>query len=427
MAADLATRDGLADTVRALQVGQHLLFAALLLVCTTRALSEGATPFAQLPAALALMLWYVLGVRLARSRTSGRTRGTAVAWLLGLVLLWCLLAVISAENVWIAFSLWLLAGHLLPLGPALAVSGAILAVVLTAPLAHGRETSYAALIGPTLGALVALGVARAQARLVRESRARQEMLARLLRAQEETATLTEELARSQRDAGVLAERTRLSRDIHDTLAQGFSAILMLSRAGAAEQDVEARTSLLRQIETTAAENLDEARRVVGALAPGPLESGSFPAALGRILQRLTEQTGIEATLDVDPDLPPLTTGTEVVLLRAAQSALANVRAHSQAAAVRVTVTAVPDPGGQQMLRLDVVDDGRGFDASRSVPPGEGEDGSLRGGYGLLAMSARLREIGGSLEVESAPGEGTAVCVAVPIPAPSTPPHPQERA
>jgi signal transduction histidine kinase len=238
--------------------------------------------------------------------------------------------------------------------------------------------------------------------LTSENEQRRRLVAELVAAQDDLVATHDELAATQRQAGALAERARLARDIHDTLAQGFSSILLLARAGqAGSQDVAA---LLGQIESTAAENLEEARRVVHALAPAALEEAPLPAAIGRLLDRLAEQTGVRAELHLDGEPVPIATSQEVALLRLAQSALANVRLHARASRVAVTLTYRPSE-----VSLDVVDDGVGFDLQQlqSAPLG----GT---GFGLRAMRDRLSGVGGTLAVESSAGEGTAVAATIPL-------------
>ena len=389
-------------TSRWLRLGQHALLAVLAVVCAVRAIADGTHPAAEL-AALALFAgWYALGPRVARAGRDG------TGWLVGLVLLWGLLVVVSPENVWLAFPLWLLAGHVLPLLPAVLTSLAVLVVVALEPVRHSGEVSYAAIIGPCIGMVVALGVARAQQALVRDGIERQRLIASLYAAQEESAALTDELARVQRAQGVTSERTRLSRDIHDGIAQGFSSILLLARAARAEEDRTRLRELLEQLESSAADGLEESRRVVGALAPAELDEGSLAGALRRVTDRFAEESGVDARVAVGDALPHLTTTAEVTLLRCVQGALANVRVHAEATQVVVSLEATADA-----VRVDVVDDGRGFDTDAwwaAAPDSVGE-----GGYGLRATRARLREIGGGLGVESRPGEGTAVSAWVPSP------------
>lgn len=388
-------------TARWLRLGQHALLAALALVCLTRAVAAGTHPAAEVGGLLAFVSWYLVGLPLGRRGVGGGT------WFVVLTVLWVGLVLISPENVWLAFPLWLLAGHLLPLGAGIAVSVAVLVVVVAEPLRQTGSTPFAAVIGPLIGMVVALGVARAQMALVRDGLERQRLIASLYAAQEETAALTEELARVQRAEGVTSERTRLSRDIHDGIAQGFSSILLLTRAARAETDPERLRAILGQLESSAADGLEESRRVVGALAPADLDEGSLTGAVRRVTERFAEESGVPARVAVVGELSPMPTTAEVTLLRCVQGALANVRAHADATQVVVSLDETADS-----VRVDVVDDGRGFDTATwwaEAPDAVGE-----GGYGLRATRARLREIGGGLAVESSPGEGTAVSAWIPI-------------
>lgn len=389
-------------TGRWLRLGQHTLLAVLVLVCGGRSIADGAHPVAELAALAAFVAWYAVGPPLARAGRGG------TAWFVGLVVLWGLLVLVSPENVWLAFPLWLLAGHVLPLLPAVLISLAVLVVVALEPVRHTGEVSYAAMIGPCIGMVVALGVAKAQQALVRDGIERQRLIASLYAAQEESAALTDELARVQRAEGASSERTRLSRDIHDGIAQGFSSIVLLARAARTEEDPQRVRELLAHLEDGATRGLEESRRVVAALAPADLDEGSLAGAVRRVTERFGTESGVDAQVDVIGQLPPLPTTTEVTLLRCVQGALANVRTHARATQVVVTLDATDDT-----VRVDVVDDGRGFDtdawwASGAAPSGEG-------GYGLRATRARLREVGGGLAVESTPGEGTAVSAWAPLP------------
>ena len=405
--------------IRRLALVQHVLLAALVAIGVWRSLATGAHPGALLAATALLLLWYAVGVRRVASGQPGRgSGGPQVAaggslprrvgpggwWFLGLVACWLLAVAVSPDLVWVAFSLWLLAGHLLPLRLGVAVSAVVLAVVVLRPWSSGL--TVAEVVGPAVGMVFALALSRGQQLLVRDGIERERLVASLVAAQEESEVLHAELAEAQRSAGVLAERTRLSRDIHDSLAQGFSSILLLARAGVATDDPVTGRRLLTQIETSAADGLEEARRVVGALAPAPLESG-LVEAVRRLLDRLREETGVRGELRVEGDVTALPPVLEVALLRVAQSALANVRQHARASSVVVTVAELDDS-----VRLDVVDDGRGFDPA--TLPEEPDVG--RGGYGLRASRQRLRELGGGLDVESstAPGGGTAVSASVPL-------------
>src|SRR5699024_5555635 len=160
-----------------------------------------------------------------------------------------------------------------------------------------------------------------------------------------------------------------------------------------------------QVESLAEDSLRDVRRIVAALSPSELEEGALAAALTRMLDQLRDQTTLETRLHMDHTLPPLPNAAEVALLRTAQSALANVRLH--AAAVRVVVSLID---AEDAVRLDIIDDGAGFDVAAWDASGTASES----GYGLHFMRSRLRELGGGLEVESTPGEGTALSAYLPI-------------
>ncbi|WP_162606043.1 sensor histidine kinase [Jiangella aurantiaca] len=204
-----------------------------------------------------------------------------------------------------------------------------------------------------------------------------------------------ELAQLEHSRGVLAERERLSHEIHDTLAQGFTSILTLAQAieVALDRDPAAVRDRLALLEQTARDNLAEARALVSSLAPVNLQNATLPEAIERIAARFADETGLDVSLQVDGTGPPLPANVEVVLLRTAQEALTNVRKH--AGARRVVVALRSQPGATTVA---VVDDGRGF------LPGT----ATLDGYGLRGMRARVEQVGGLLEIVSAPGAGTTV-------------------
>lgn len=375
----------------------------LVVIGAWRAVGDGVPLPWVLSLSLVFLGWYGGGL-LVSDRTADRRLATW--WLLGLTLIWLGAVVVSPEFVWLAFPLWLLAGFVMPLRWAVALSVLVFAVVVAAPMVHTGATSYANVIGPLVGGVFALGISRGYLELVRDGRERRRLISSLVATQEEMAALQDELARTQRESGASAERTRVSRDIHDTVAQGLSSIGMLARSALTSDDPPQHARALGQIDALAAEGLADARRIVNALMPAELESTALGDALARMLERLADETGVAATLHADDALPSLGTDAEVALLRTAQSALANVRAHADASRVVVTLADAGDA-----VRLDIVDDGVGFDATRWDAQG-GVD-ARGGGYGLRSMRARLRELGGGLDVESAPGDGTALSAHLP--------------
>ncbi|WP_158563970.1 sensor histidine kinase [Jiangella anatolica] len=207
-----------------------------------------------------------------------------------------------------------------------------------------------------------------------------------------------ELAQLEHSRGVLAERERLSHEIHDTLAQGFTSILTLAQAieVVLDRDLDAARDRLGLLERTARDNLAEARALVSSLAPVSLQDATLPEAIERIAARFADETGLEVDLQVDGAGPSLPANVEVVLLRTVQEALTNVRKHAGAHRVVVALRYRGGPAGGATVA--VVDDGRGFH------PGA----ATLDGYGLRGMRARVEQVGGLLEIVSAPGAGTTV-------------------
>ncbi|MFC0528931.1 sensor histidine kinase [Phytohabitans kaempferiae] len=214
---------------------------------------------------------------------------------------------------------------------------------------------------------------------------------------EQLETSRGEVARLSHEAGVTAERQRLAGDIHDTVAQGLSSVVMLVQAAdaALDRDHEEARRHLAFAARIARENLAESRALVAALTPAPLADSSLADALAR----LAASAG--GTFTVAGTARQLPTSVEVVLLRAVQESLANVRKHAGATTVAVTLGYAADA-----VALEVCDDGRGFTPAT--------DGSGPG-YGLASMRARVEQIAGSLTVDSAPGRGTTVRISVPVP------------
>lgn len=390
--------------VRGMRAGQHLIAAALTVAGIVRALVEGTEPAAAIAAGAAVGVCYGIGAVFATAGSSDTRR--ARWWLLGLTLVWVAAVVVSAEFVWIAFLLWLLAGHLLPGWWSILYAAAVYVVAIAAPILHQGTTGWADVFGPLIGGVFALGVSRGYLRLLRDAAERDRLLASLARAQRETTDLQDELALTQRHAGQVAERTRLARDIHDTVAQSLSSIRLLAHAATGRTADADTARTLEQIEALAGDGLADVRRIVAALTPSELEDQALAAALTRMLDRLAEQTGLHTELHVDDTLPALPTATEVALMRTAQSALANVRLHADGS--RIVVSLIDD---QDRVRLDIIDDGQGFD----VPAWEHNAPRVaESGYGLRFMRSRLRELGGGLDIESAPGDGTALSAHLPL-------------
>jgi signal transduction histidine kinase len=282
----------------------------------------------------------------------------------------------------------------LPLPTALVVTTAVNFTPLAVALAAGgmRSPDIVLTVAFTLMGLVAGPVIGFM--IMRSVRQRQRLATLVIELQESRT----ESARLSREAGTAAERERLAREIHDTLAQGFTSIVALAQAVEPEldTDTEAARRHVELIRTTARENLAEARAMVAELTPTALHDGSLSAAIQRQCDRLSAESGIEATVRADGDLPTLGMATDVVLLRAAQEAFANIRKHSQASAVTVALS--PARSG---VRLCIADNGIGFADDHTD------------GFGLRGMRARAMQVGGTLTVTPTPGGGTTVTVEVP--------------
>jgi len=125
-------------------------------------------------------------------------------------------------------------------------------------------------------------------------------------------------------------------------------------------------------------------------------------ALAEVVENWSTTSGVKADLVTTGSARPLLPEIEVTLLRTAQEALANVAKHAHASRVTLTLSYMED-----LVTLDVRDDGTGFDVSRSRAE------TTDGGFGLTAMRERVRRIAGALEVESEPGAGTAISASVP--------------
>ena len=199
--------------------------------------------------------------------------------------------------------------------------------------------------------------------------------------------------------GAEAERARIARDMHDTLAQGFTSILTLSRAVLAELDTDpaAARRHVEFITTTAGENLTESRRIIRALTPARLEGASLADAIGRTVTAFAAETGIRAQLRIEGNPMAAIPSAEVVALRVVQESLANIRKHAHAGTVEVVLSYVEDA-----ITITVHDDGVGFDMASSTA-----------GFGLAGMRDRTAEAGGTLRVQSAPGDGTRIVARIP--------------
>lgn len=256
--------------------------------------------------------------------------------------------------------------------------------------AWGRSVGQFAIIGA-----FSLGMGAFISRIIEQSSERAELIDELRRTRAD-------LDAAQHAAGVQAERQRLAHDIHDTLAQGFTSIVVLAQTAAAVTAGEHPAHrALGAIEDTARQNLAEARALVAELTPPALAAGSLAAAGQRLVAQAGHDAGLRAEWAVEGEVRPLPANTEVALLRALQEALTNVRRHAAATSVRATLAY---DAGSGCVRLVVADDGVGF-----------EPATVAAGFGLPGMRSRLEQVGGTLHVDTGPGRGARLVAEVAAP------------
>ncbi|MEU3896359.1 sensor histidine kinase [Streptomyces sp. NPDC045251] len=350
---------------------------------------------------LTLAVLHLLGPALTGPEPSGSVSRPArrrLAWLGLVVVVWMVLVVLAPSFAWCAVPLFYTGLRTLPARAALVLVTVLTLFVVAAQLRLSGGFDPNLLLAPPAVAAIAAAVFLHTERQAARQRALIDDLIRTRR----------ELAASERREGTLAERQRLSMEIHDTLAQGLSSQRMLLQAAERvwETDPDKARTHVRGAASVAEHNLTEARRFVHDLAPADLaRGGGLDSALRALAAR---ESGDHLTVRVHVDdggrSPLLPDRVQSALLRIAQGALANVREHADAATAALTLTLLDD-----QAVLDVTDDGQGFDpaAFPDAPAG------VRG-HGLPAMRARLRQLGGTLTVESAPGEGTVLSAAVPL-------------
>lgn len=236
--------------------------------------------------------------------------------------------------------------------------------------------------------------------IVEQSQQRQRLI-------DELETTRAALVTAERQAGIMEERQRLAHEIHDTLAQGFTSIVMHLEAAEAALPTQLSTLQrhLEQARCTARENLVETRRLLLALQPAILENASLPEALNHLAARWAEESDVSASVTITGTSQILRPEIEVTLLRVAQEALANTRKHARASKVILTLSYM-----DSAVALDAQDNGIGFDTER---PNIAPIGQPAGGFGLNALRERITQLGGTFSVESAPGEGTTIAVVLP--------------
>lgn len=384
------TPTALSRSVRVFAAAWELVFVAMWIVGMLRFLAQdhaAALDVAVVGTAIALAGWRIAWFALGRRGDPGVELG-------GTVVLTAVLMALAPDFVWVAFPVFLWCFQCWRPRLAVPVVAGLAGVAIATGVAHAESFDLGQVLGPLIGAVVAAVMALGYKSLAAENDQRRRLIEDLERTREH-------LAATEREAATLAERQRIAREVHDTVTQGLSSIAMLLQAADAQLDVDPSRSR-RHIGLAlraARENLEESRRFVQALSSPSLDDTPLEAAIANVCRRFEEETGIDARFCVDGEPRPLGTEHQLAMFRVAQSALGNVRRHAGATRVDVTVTFQDD-----LVNLDVVDDGTGFD------PAGARNG---GGFGLTAMAERLGDMDGTLVVESAPGSGTAVAASLP--------------
>jgi signal transduction histidine kinase len=312
-------------------------------------------------------------------------------------LLWLGLVVVAPSFGWCAVALAFAALRVLPYRAAVAVV-VVLVLAVSSTWLRLTDRDPTVVVGPVCLAVLAVGAYRA---LERDAEVQRAVLADLRSAQDE-------LAAAERREGALAERHRLSREIHDSVGQDLSSIVLLLQASDQDWDLRpgAAREHVRQAAASARAGLTEVRRVVHDLGPEAVRGEPLEQVLRQLAERATRGSGLPVRVQVSGAEVPLPSDVETALLRTARGALANVVEHARASQAVVTLTYLDD-----CVSLDVCDDGQGLPAAAD---GRGRTDDRTGrGLGLWAIRDRVDGLGGSLVLESTPGSGTALAVTLP--------------
>jgi signal transduction histidine kinase len=278
------------------------------------------------------------------------------------------------------------------------------AIIANVALALGIGTAMFLGLGATAGALAvaasieglslvfSLALGLWVTSIAEKSEERRALIDQLELAQEQLAALS-------RDAGASGERERLAREIHDTIAQDLTGLVMTAQRGLRELRAGNSDAVERQLtvlEENARNALAETRALVASGAAVGVDGGGLAIALRRLAERFERETGIAVAVEADEGAT-LDRDGEVVLLRCAQEALANVRKHSTATIA--TLTLVLTAG---RVDLSITDDGAGFDPDRTST-----------GFGLAGLRDRLALVRGTLRITASPDGGTTLVASLP--------------
>lgn len=376
-----------------LRTVQHVLFVSMVVVGVARSGFDAGITGGEFFAAGALLGWYGVG--------SPRALGSRLpppVWL-GVLSGLCLAAIwVSADFAWVSFAVFVAFASALPAGVAVVAIAAL--ALSTGAILIGRWPSgghwAAQVVGPLVGAAAASALVGVSRLAAAEAAERQRLVDELLATRED-------LARAHLDAGARGERERFTREIHDTLAQGFTAVVLGARrarhaAEAGDQDAAGKE--IDHLEELGQSGVAAARRLISHLPPAELHERSLPDALALLSTTGTSPGQPVIILRVDGDARPLSGDVEVALLRVAQEAIVNAQRHAHAKRIVITLTYQ-----LSTIIVDVADDGTGFDPITAS----------KRGFGLRSMRSRVEQLGGTFHIESEPGAGAMVNATISAP------------
>lgn len=386
------THTALTPVFVGLRTGLHLLFVGLAALVIARAvLVPSGTGVAVVVLTIVLLATYAAGAFARRNR-----RIAGVLWLVLLSAEWAALLWLTPEAAYLVFPLFFLYLHLLGRWWGSAAILIATAIAIGALGLHGGW-SVGGVVGPLVGAGVALLIGLGYQALAREAEQREALMRELLATRDQ-------LAATEHESGVLAERARLAREIHDTLAQGLSSIQLLLHAAERADPGRPGIEHIRLARETAAANLADARRFIRELTPPDLDDRGLGGALRRLAAEQWGPQGLPVAVRV-ADAVELPMPVQTALLRIAQGAIANVLQHARASRAEITLAVQRNEHGDRLL-FTIADDGVGFDPSSASDPARGHSDS----FGLQAARERVDQLGGVLTVDSAPQTGTTLTV-----------------
>lgn len=376
-----------------LRAGLHLVFVALAFLVIGQALlvpTSNAT--AVIALATALVAIYVAGAFVIRASPRQPVLPQRV-WLTVVTVGWIALLSLTSVAAYLVFPLFFVYLHLLGRRTGILVVGVATGVVITV-LGERDGWSVGGAIGPLVGAAVAVMIGLGYQALSREAVQRERLMAELVATRDQ-------LVAAEHQSGVLAERSRLAREIHDTVAQGLSSIQMLLHAAERADPDRPGIEHIRLARETAAANLADARRFIRELSPPHLSEVGLGGTLRRLASTQWAAQGIEVQVQVS-DSVALPMHLQTALLRIAQGALSNVIQHAEATSATITLAV-----DVESVRFTISDDGKGFDPAKQTRVA---DGRRTDSFGLLATKERVDQLGGVLSVDSTPGAGTTIAV-----------------